>query len=105
MENTEQSNDIRDRLVEDLKLVVQDAEDLIRTTSKQATEGYQQARAKFESTLSSAKDTLSTAEQRLRENAHDAAQTANQFVQEKPWQAVGIGALAGLLAGLLIGRR
>jgi ElaB/YqjD/DUF883 family membrane-anchored ribosome-binding protein len=105
MENAEQSNDIRDRLVEDLKLVVQDAEDLIRTTGKQASESYKQARTRLESTLSSARNGLATAEQQIRESTREAVETADQFVRENPWQAIGAGALAGLLAGLLIGRR
>ena len=34
-----------------------------------------------------------------------AAKTADDFVKENPWQAVGISALAGLVIGILISRR
>jgi ElaB/YqjD/DUF883 family membrane-anchored ribosome-binding protein len=104
MENS-QTPDIRDRLVEDLKLVIKDAEDLLRNTGQQATEGIQFARSKFESTLNTAKDSLSTSQERLMESTRNAVETADQYVKENPWQAVGIGAAAGLLVGLLIGRR
>jgi ElaB/YqjD/DUF883 family membrane-anchored ribosome-binding protein len=99
------SNDLRESLLNDLRLIMKDAEDLLRNTGQQASEGYQKARAKFESTLSTARDGLSTAEERLMETSREAMETADQYVRENPWQAVGIGALAGLVAGLLIGRR
>ena len=86
--------DIRDRLLEDLKLVVKDAEDLLRSTGQQVDESYRTARARFESTLSDA-----------RTGARDALETTQNYVQENPWQAVGVGAAAGLVIGLLIGRR
>jgi len=97
--------DIRDRLLEDLRLVVKDAEDLLRSTGQQVDEGYRAARARFESTLSNARGSLSTLEGRVADGARDALDTTQQYVKENPWQAVGIGALAGLAIGLMIGRR
>jgi len=105
MDNTGLSADIRDRLLEDLKLVIKDAEDLLRSTGQQVDEGYRAARARFESTLSGAKNSLSTLEGRVATGARDALDTTQQYVQSNPWQAVGIGALAGLAIGLWIGRR
>jgi len=105
METTGQRNDFRDRLIDDLRLVIKDAEDLLRTTGQQVDEGYQVARARFESTLSSAKSGLTTLEDRVSTTARDALETTNDYVQANPWQAVGAGALAGLVIGLLIGRR
>lgn len=97
--------DLRDQLLDDLMLVVQDAEDLLRTTGKHATEGYQLARAKFESTLGSAKESISELEAKVSEGAREAYDTTNRYVQENPWQAIGAGALAGLAIGLWISRR
>jgi ElaB/YqjD/DUF883 family membrane-anchored ribosome-binding protein len=98
-------SDIRERLLDDLRLVIKDADDLLRNTGQQVDEGYQMARARFESTLSSAKTGLSTLEQQVTEGARDALESSDRYVHEHPWQSVGIGALAGLLAGLWIGRR
>lgn len=39
------------------------------------------------------------------EHGKKAAETTNDFVQENPWHAVGIAALAGLLIGALVARR
>jgi len=37
--------------------------------------------------------------------AKQAAYRADDYVHEKPWQGVGIGATAGLVLGLLLARR
>lgn len=103
MEN--RASNIRDRLIDDLKLVIKDAEDLLRSTSSQASEGYQAARERFESTLSTARDGLSSLEGRFLDTSREALDTAHDYVQKNPWQAVGIGAVTGLIVGLLISRK
>ena len=97
--------DTREKMLDDLRLVIRDAEDLLRSTGKQVDEGYQAARAKFESTLSSARTGLTTLEERVADSTREAIDTADHYVQEHPWQAVGLGALAGLVIGLLLPRR
>ena len=105
METTAQRGDIRDRLLDDLRLVIKDAEYLLRSTGQQVDEGYRVARARIESTLSDAKSGLSTLEEQVTTSARDAYETTEQYVQQNPWQAVGVGALAGLIVGLYLGRR
>jgi ElaB/YqjD/DUF883 family membrane-anchored ribosome-binding protein len=105
MDITERGAQTRDKLIDDLKLVIQQAEDLLRNTGQQMDQGYQQARARFESTLSSAKHNLSATQEELLSNAQDAIDSADRYVQQNPWQAAGIGALAGLVIGLWLGSR
>jgi ElaB/YqjD/DUF883 family membrane-anchored ribosome-binding protein len=95
----------REGLIEDLKLVIQDAEDLLRSTGKQVDEGYQAARERFNATLGEARNNLSGLEEQLAENAREALQQTDEYVRENPWQAVGIGAVVGLIAGILLSRR
>lgn len=95
----------RESLIDDLKLVFKDAEEMLRGSGQQANESYQMARERFESTLSHAKDSFSELEQQVAANARQAAEQTNEFVHKNPWQAVGVGAVAGLIAGLLLGRR
>ena len=51
------------------------------------------------------KEQLQAWEKQALECSKDAAKSADQFVHDKPWQAVGIAAAVGLVAGLLINRR
>lgn len=96
-----------DRLVEDLKAVVRDAEDLLKATAGQAGEHLAQVRARAESSLRSAREKLASlvdcddAAERVRHAAH----RANGYVRANPWLAIGAGAALGLVVGLLVARR
>jgi ElaB/YqjD/DUF883 family membrane-anchored ribosome-binding protein len=95
----------REKLVQDLKAVVNDAEDLLRATAQQTGEKIAVVRAKAEESLKAAKARIAEEGEAVVARAKVAAKTADQFVKENPWQAVGIGALAGLVIGILISRR
>jgi ElaB/YqjD/DUF883 family membrane-anchored ribosome-binding protein len=59
----------------------------------------------IEGAVQRAKEQFMQWEKQGLECAKDAAKGADQFVHEKPWQAAGIAAAVGLVAGLLISRR
>jgi ElaB/YqjD/DUF883 family membrane-anchored ribosome-binding protein len=94
-----------DKLVEDLKLVIRDAEDLIRATSAQTGERIQEIRARAEESLRQARSRLAAIEDEAYQRARDVANATEGYVRENPWQSVGIAAGVGLLLGLLLGRR
>lgn len=41
----------------------------------------------------------------LKQHARDVAGNADNYVHDKPWQGVGIGAAIGLVLGVLLARR
>jgi ElaB/YqjD/DUF883 family membrane-anchored ribosome-binding protein len=95
----------RDKLVADLKLVVTDAEELLKLTAGQAGEKVAAVRDKVQRGLDQAKAKLVVIEDEAIEQTKAAARATDAYVHENPWKAVGIAAGAGLLIGLLIGRR
>jgi len=95
----------KEKLVEDLKIVIADAEDLLRATASQAGEKISAAREKVQDTLDRAKAGLGDIEDVVTDTGRQAARATNEFVQANPWQAVGIAAAVGLVVGLLISRR
>lgn len=95
----------KDKLVQDLRNVIGDAEDLLRATASQAGEKAAAAREKIQDSLHRARVKLAEAEDVVLDEAKQAARAADEFVHEHPWKAVGIGAGVGLIIGLLIGRR
>ncbi len=100
------SNDVsKEKLVADLKVVVADAEELLRATAAQAGEKVSAARERITASLASAKVKLTEAERVLVEKTKQAAKVTDEYVHENPWQAVGIAAMAGVLLGILISRR
>ena len=106
MNDQSASTDVsKQKLVADLKVVVADAEELLRATASQAGEKVSVARERIQASLATAKVKLSDAEQALLEKSKLAAKATDEYVRENPWQAVGIAAAAGLVLGVLISRR
>ena len=95
----------KDKLVADLKTLISDSEELLRASAGQAGEKISAARERIQASLATAKVKLSDAERAAVEQAKRAARATDEYVQDNPWQAVGIAAVAGLLLGVLISRR
>jgi ElaB/YqjD/DUF883 family membrane-anchored ribosome-binding protein len=93
------------KLVADLKVVIADAEDLLRATAGQAGEKLAAARERAQASLSVARAKLGEAERMVLEHSRQAAHATDEYVHDNPWTAVGIAAGVGLVIGLLIGRR
>jgi ElaB/YqjD/DUF883 family membrane-anchored ribosome-binding protein len=97
--------DSKDKLIEDLRLVVGDAEELLRVTANQAGEGAAAARARIQESLQVVQARMATAEDALIERTRAAAKVTDQYVHDNPWQAIGISACVGAVVGMLIARR
>jgi ElaB/YqjD/DUF883 family membrane-anchored ribosome-binding protein len=97
--------DSKDKLMEDLRLVVADAEDLLRATANQAGEGAAAARERIQGNLRIVKGRLAEAEDAVIERAREVAKDADRYVHDNPWQAIGISACVGAVVGMLIARR
>jgi ElaB/YqjD/DUF883 family membrane-anchored ribosome-binding protein len=95
----------KEKLMDDLRLVVSDAEDLLRATANQAGEGVTAARARIQENLQVVKGRMVSAEEDLVERTREAAKEADQYVHDNPWQAIGISACVGAIVGMLIARR
>ena len=105
MEKIPTQTGARDQLMSDLKTVIQDAEAWLRQGGHLSGDELKAAKAKFERTLTSAKDDLIRLEQNVVEKTKYAAKATDDYVQENPWKAVTIGATIGLLVGVIVSRR
>ena len=94
-----------DKLIEDLKVVIRDAEALIKATATQTGEKIQEVRSRAEESLARAKVRLTAAETEALKQAREVADATEEYVRENPWQSIGIAAGVGLLLGVLISRR
>jgi ElaB/YqjD/DUF883 family membrane-anchored ribosome-binding protein len=103
--NVQNTTVTKEQLISDFKVVIADAEALIKATANQGGEAVVNLRAKAEESLAAAKVKLGEAQDALVEKGKIAAQATDDYVHEKPWHAVGIAAGVGLVVGLLIGRR
>jgi len=90
-----------DKLVQDLKTVVGDAEELLKATANQGGEQIARIRTRAEESLRIAQGRI----KEVTKAAEARARAANQQVHEHPWGAVGIAAGIGALVGFLLGRK
>lgn len=102
---TEMTDVTKEKLIADFKVVVADAEELLRATAGQAGDKVGEIRARAQEHLAAAKAKLADAEEAVIARAKQAGRAADDYVHENPWSAVGIGAGVGFLVGLLVGRR
>lgn len=83
-----------DNMMNDLKAVIADAEELLRATADQAGPRIEEVRARAEESLRAAREHLSSAGAEL-----------DTQVRANPWAAVGIAAGVGLIIGILLSRK
>jgi len=102
---TIETQEVRDHLIEDFKKVVSDAEELLKATASETGGKIGEVRVRAEANLREARRKLQVMEHDLIMQTKAAAKATDQLVHENPWQAVAIAAGAGLLLGILTGRR
>lgn len=93
-----------DKLMTDLRLVVADAEELLRLTASHTGEGAAEVRSRVQATLAQAKSNLLHAQEAVVTKAKAAGRAADDYVHQNPWQSIGMAAGVGLLLGMLIRR-
>ncbi|MCV2217209.1 MULTISPECIES: DUF883 family protein [unclassified Thauera] len=95
----------KDKLVDDLKAIITDAEDLLALTADQTGDKLGDLRGRITERLAAAKDKLSDAEAALIDSSKKAARATDDYVHEHPWQSLGVAAGVAFLLGLLASRR
>ena len=104
-DTAEMTNNNRQKLVSDMKVVVSDAEEILRATAGVAGEKMVDLRERIGERLRDAKLRIAEAESALIDRTKAAARATDDYVNDNPWRAVGIAAGVGLLLGIIIGRR
>jgi ElaB/YqjD/DUF883 family membrane-anchored ribosome-binding protein len=93
-----------EKLKADLRVLVADMEQLLKATASQTGERIAQVRSQAEASLSMAKSRLAELQGEALARTRAAGQATDAYVHANPWQALALGALGGLLLGLLLGR-
>lgn len=95
----------RDKLMSDLRLVIADAEELLRMTATEVSDGATEVRGRVQTRLAQAKADLMHLQTVAVAKVKEAGHAADEFVHENPWKSIGIAAGVALLVGLLVARR
>ncbi|MGO9995220.1 MAG: YqjD family protein [Steroidobacteraceae bacterium] len=89
----------------EIQNLIADVEDLVARIADLKDADVVRVRSKVLRAVGNAKESLAESADNLRRQAQQAARTADDFVHDSPWQAVGIAALVGAVAGILATRR
>lgn len=95
------TNEANERLAADIKLLIRDAEELLKATAGDAGEKLKDVRSRLSKAMESAKATC----QDIQESTIKSAKGVDETVREHPYESMGIALGVGLLVGLLLGRR
>ena len=85
----------KEKLVSDMKVVVSDAEEILRATSGVAGDKIGELRERIADRLRDAKIRIADAEEMLVDRTKAAARATDDYVNDNPWRAVGIAAGVG----------
>lgn len=95
----------KSQLINEFKVVVADAEALLKATANTSGEKIAEVRATAEKSLNIAKAKLADAQDEMLARTKAAAKVTDVYVHENPWRSIGLAAGVGVVIGLLIGRR
>ncbi|POT59794.1 protein ElaB [Citrobacter amalonaticus] len=93
------------RIDDDLELLSETLAEVLRSSGDPADQKYIELKARAEQALEEVKSRVSHASDSYYYRAKQAAYRADDYVHEKPWQGIGVGATVGLVLGLLLARR
>jgi ElaB/YqjD/DUF883 family membrane-anchored ribosome-binding protein len=93
------------KLVQDLRRVIVDAEELLHATASETEPKLIEMRERIRGNLLAARHKLGDIEDVIKTRTKEAAQATDDYVHEHPWKAIGAAAGVGLIIGLLVGRR
>lgn len=93
------------KLASDLKVLVQDAEELLKATAAQTGDKVIELRHRVQQTVADVRPQITQLETAAVEKVKSAASATDNYVHQHPWTAMGTVACLGMVIGLLIGRR
>lgn len=95
----------KDRLMRDLRVLMDDAEALLQTGAAEVGHNTSEARERMASRMHQMRETMQRWQAQSASQVRAARDATNQYVHDHPWRSVGMATGAGLLIGWLLTRR
>jgi ElaB/YqjD/DUF883 family membrane-anchored ribosome-binding protein len=92
------------KLMVDMKVLAADTRQLLKATGGQTGQLIAQMRADAQESLKEARARVADLPSVVLAKTRGAAQVADDYVRANPWQVMSIGAVAGLVLGILLVR-
>jgi len=96
---------VSERALDDLQKIMSELEELVKVTLSGAGEQADEAARRLSDGINRACDQLAAFEQSCGREFKHGVRTADRYVHDTIWVAIGIAAGAGFLLGMLVARR
>jgi ElaB/YqjD/DUF883 family membrane-anchored ribosome-binding protein len=105
--NLEQAHSLmaRQRVMEDLRTLARDSQDLLKATASDMSEKGKELRARLASALERAAATCVVMQEQTVATSKAAAKQADTVIRNHPYESIGIAFGLGVLIGVLINRK
>lgn len=98
-------NDIKAAASGEIRSLIADVEDLMARIADLKDADVARVRSKVQRAVDATKQSLADGADTIRQHAQTVADTADDYVRDSPWQAIGIAALVGAVVGIIATRR
>jgi ElaB/YqjD/DUF883 family membrane-anchored ribosome-binding protein len=95
----------RERVLDDLRVLVADAEMLLSATLGDVSEKAAEAREQLKAGLIRARAAIAELQEKGMASARAAARRADTSIRDHPYESLGIAMGVGVVIGLLLGRK
>jgi ElaB/YqjD/DUF883 family membrane-anchored ribosome-binding protein len=97
--------DLKAAATGEIKNLISDVEELMARIADLKDADVVRVRSKVQRAVDATKQSLADSAATLRQHAQNVASSADDYVRDRPWQAIGIAALVGAVVGILATRR
>ena len=94
----------KQKIIEDIKVLLNDSEELVRLSASLPAEGVDALRTRLRDHVDAARNALESAQSSAQERYRASLDGTVQYTRDNPWQALGIAAGIGFLVGVLVSR-
>lgn len=94
----------KQKIIEDIKVLLNDSEELVRLSASLPAEGVDALRTRLRDHVDTARLALEAAQASAQDRYRASLDGAVRYTRDNPWQALGIAAGIGFLAGILVSR-
>ena len=98
-------SDIKAAASIEIKNLLADVEDLMARIADLKDADVVRVRNKVQRAVDATRQTMADGADAIRQHAQKVASTADDYVRDSPWKAIGIAALVGAVVGILATRR
>lgn len=99
------SHDNSEQLRAELKSLADTLEEVLSSSGDKSKAEMENLRDKAQRALKDSRNRLSEASDAVARQTREAAGKADNYIRENPWTGVGIGAVLGMVVGMLLARR